>query len=62
MKNKIKYQPPKLFAIHNEKAAGADCAFGSNATWMCNNGSSALSGCWSGPSATTECDIGTGVI
>jgi hypothetical protein len=62
MKNKIKYQPPKLFAIHNEQAEGAICAVGSNATNMCNNGFSANEGCWSGPSAQIECDIGTGVI
>jgi hypothetical protein len=62
MKNKIKYEPPKLIPINNEQAEGADCLPGSNATWMCNPGSSASSGCWSGPSATTECDVGTGVI
>lgn len=62
MKNKMKYEPPKLFAIHNEQAAGAICSgMGSSATNMCNNGSSAGEGCWSGQSAPIECDFGTGV-
>jgi len=51
VKEKMKYDPPKLMRIDDELSAeGAGCYSGSNAT----------SGCWSGGNASVECDIGSG--